>query len=339
MGGVTPLNSPVQPLETSEPSSGVHISAPRYGSSEHDSIAPILREESAFRHSGWAGDRRRIWEALGRCHEPARRLDAFANCGSSAWGHWCEGEPVITCNHCRDRLCQPCQTARRAHLVEAILFAVAGALTRVRFMTFTLKHNRTPLTAQLDRLYLAFRTLRRTKLWRESQTGGAFFLEVKVGDDGLYHPHLHVLAEGTFVEQRDLCATWHAITGDSFIVDVREVTDPQKRASYVTKYATKPADSTVIRDAAKLDEFLIAIKGRRLYQPFGKWRALLPADADDEPARTLTSIGSIYTICARAAEGCHASRMWWSMATAKWPHLELFRHAQPHTFPPPAAPS
>lgn len=246
---------------------------------------------------------------------------------------------MITCNHCRDRLCQPCQTARRAHLVEAILFAVAGALTRVRFMTFTLKHNRTPLTAQLDRLYLAFRTLRRTKLWRESQTGGAFFLEVKVGDDGLYHPHLHVLAEGTFVEQRDLCATWHAITGDSFIVDVREVTDPQKRASYVTKYATKPADSTVIRDAAKLDEFLIAIKGRRLYQPFGKWRALLPADADDEPARTLTSIGSIYTICARAAEGCHASRMWWSMATAKWPHLELFRHAQPHTFPPPAAPS
>lgn len=338
MGGVTPLNSSLEPLETSEPSAGVHISAPRYGSPEHDPIAPILPEESSFRHSGWALDRRRVYDALLRCHEPNRRCAAFADCGSAAWGHWCEGEPVITCNHCRDRLCQPCQVARRARLVEAIMFAMAGADSRVRFLTFTLKHNNTPLTAQLDRLYLAFRTLRRTSLWRKAVAGGAFFLEVKVGDDGLYHPHLHVLAEGGFIDQRELSAAWHGITGDSFMVHITAVNDPMKRAAYVTKYATKPADSTVIRDPAKLDEFLVAIKGRRLYQPFGTWRALLPADDEDEPKRVLVSLGSIYTICARAAAGDHASRMWWSMATAKWPHLAVFAPHPTHTNVDPAPP-
>lgn len=338
MGGVTPLNSSLEPLETSEPSAGVHISAERYGSPEHDSIAPILPEESSFRHSGWAADRRRVYDALRRCGEPQRRVQAFADCGSAAWGHWCEGEPAVTCNHCRDRLCQPCQVARRARLVEAILVAVAGADSRVRFLTFTLKHNNTSLVAQLDRLYLAFRTLRRTALWKSSVTGGALFLEVKVGDDGLYHPHLHVLAEGVRIEQRDLAAAWHDITGDSFIVHITAINDPLKRAQYVTKYATKPADSTVIRDPGKLDEFLVAIKGRRLYQPFGKWRALLPADTDDEPKRVLVSLGSIYTIRARAVQGDEASRRWWSMAIVKWPHLAVFAVHPTHTNSDPAPP-
>jgi hypothetical protein len=207
---------------------------------------------------------------------------------------------------------------------------MAGAESRVRFLTFTLKHNATPLTAQLDRLYLAFRTLRRTALWKAAVSGGALFLEVKVGDDGLYHPHLHVLAEGGFVDQRELAAAWHGITGDSFMVHITAVNDPLKRASYVTKYATKPADSTVLRSPDKLDEFLVAIKGRRLYQPFGKWRALLPSDDADETPRTLIPLGSIYNICARARDGDHASRMWLSMASAKWPHLAVFA---PHPTP------
>jgi hypothetical protein len=218
------------------------------------------------------------------------------------------------------------------------LFAVAGAVDRVRFLTFTLKHNDTPLADQLDRLYLAFRTLRRRPLWRTQVTGGAMFLEVKVGKDGRYHPHLHVLAEGGWIDQKALSADWLAVTGDSFIVDVARVDDPGHRARYVTKYATKPADSTIIRDPAKLDEFLIAIKGRRLYQPFGNWRALL-ADVDaSEPPRPMTSLGSIYTICARAAQGDHKCRQWWSMATAKWPHLAVFAPHPTHTNTDPAPP-
>lgn len=255
-----------------------------------------------------------------------------------AWAHWCEGEPAYTCNHCHDRLCQPCQVARRQRLVEAICFIVAGAETRVRFITFTMRHNHTPLAAQLDRLYASFKALRRRPLWRDNVTGGALFLETKVGKDGLFHVHFHVLAEGQFIDQKALSAEWYAVTGDSYIVDIRSVPDPRQRAAYVTKYATKPADATILRDADKLDQFLVSIKGRRLYQPFGSWRALLPADSDEEPKRVLISIGSIYTVCARARDGDHACRMWWSMATARWPHLSVFAPHPTHTDADPAPP-
>jgi hypothetical protein len=244
----------------------------------------------------------------------------------------------MTCNHCHDRLCQPCQVARRAALVEAILHAMAGSDHNVRFLTFTTKHNHSPLADQLDRLYLAFKTLRRRPLWKSTVVGGAFFLEVKVGRDGLYHPHLHVLAAGVFIDQQALKRDWYAVTGDSYVVDIRPVPDPLKRASYVTKYATKPADSSIIRDPAKLDEFIVAIKGRRLYQPFGSWRALLPSDDEDEPKRVLIPLGSIYQICARAADGDHACRMWWSMALVKWPHLAVFAPHPTHTNSDPAPP-
>lgn len=323
------LNSSLEDLETSEPTCDPHISAPRFGSTEHDSIAPILREESSFRHSGWASDRRRIFDALGRVHEPNRRLQAFADCGSSAWGHWSEGQPVVTCNHCRDRMCQPCQQARRSALVEAILVAVASASSPVRFLTFTLKHVRVPLASQLDRLYACFKALRRRPLWRSNVRGGALFLEVKVGKDGLYHPHLHVLAEGSYIDQGALSKEWFAVTGNSYIVDVRAVPDPRKRAVYVTKYATKPADVSVIRCPEKLDEFLVSIKGRRLFQPFGSWRALLPSDQDETPKGVMLPLGSLYTIAARATEGSHACRMWWSMALLRWPRLGVFQRPPP----------
>lgn len=338
MAGVTPPSSPVQPLETTEPSTGEHISHPRYGSPDYDSLAPIDAQESAFRHRAWASDRRKVYEALGRCHESQRRVDRFVNCGSSAWGGWCDGEPTITCNLCRDRLCQPCQVARRARLVEAICCRVADAHQSIRFMTFTTKHNSSPLSDQIDRLYASFRTLRRRPFWKQWAVGGALFLEVKVGRDGLYHPHLHVLVEGHWMDQKSLCAEWYAVTGDSFIVDVRSCPDARSRAGYVTKYATKPADSSILNVPAKLDEFLVAIKGRRLYQPFGTWTALLKDVDNDDAPRHIIPLGSIATICARARAGDHASRLWWSKATLRWPHLNVFAPHPTHTNVDPAPP-
>lgn len=319
--GVTPS---LVLLETTEPSAGVHISVPRYGSADHDSIAPILPEESTFRHSGWAPDRRRIFDSLTRVHEPQRRLQAFADCGSSAWARWDENEPCITCNLCRDRLCVPCQSARRARLIEAILVAIVDAPARTSFLTFTLKHNHNPLKDQIDRLYTSFRTLRRRPIWKSAVTGGALFLEVKLGKDGLWHPHLHVICQSEFIDQKSLSMAWYAVTGDSFIVDIQRIKDPSRRASYVTKYATKPADSSVVRVPDRLDEFVCAIKGRRLYQPFGDWRALLPADDDSAPVRLTIAIGSLSSVAARAASGDHACRLWWSKATLRWPHLLVF---------------
>jgi hypothetical protein len=43
----------------------------------------------------------------------------------------------------------------------------------------------------------------------------------KYRGDGMWHPHLHVIAEGRFLDKHALSAAWHHATGDSFVVDIR----------------------------------------------------------------------------------------------------------------------
>jgi len=54
--------------------------------------------------------------------------------------------------------------------------------------------------------------------------------------------HIHMIVDCDFIEKDVLSETWETITGDSFIVDIRQVNaigDPRKVFSYITKYMTK----------------------------------------------------------------------------------------------------
>jgi hypothetical protein len=105
--------------------------------------------------------------------------------------------------------------------------------------------------------------------------GGAAFLEVKIAKDGrTWHPHIHIIAEGGFLNQSRLSDKWKEITGDSWIVDVRYVRDRGEVIRYVAKYASKPLDATLFRSKEHLKEAMVALKGRRLCLTFGNWRGL-----------------------------------------------------------------
>ncbi len=202
--------------------------------------------------------------------------------------------------------------------------ACTDAKLPVRFVTLTLKHSNHPLNDQLDRLYHSFRLLRRRPFWRQHVPGGALFLEVKLGADGKYHPHFHILCETKWLDTYQLCEEWHKVTGDSFRCDVRPVEKYEYRAKYVTKYATKPCDSTILNHPERLDEFVCAIKSRRLYQPFGSWKALLQDEESDPAAPPLTPIGSVWSLAADAARGDPTAKRWWEAALRKWPTLSVF---------------
>jgi len=318
------VSSSLVQLETSDPSTAVHIQHQGFGPVDSDPHPPILPEESSFRHRTWAHERQLIFAALKRTRASSRRLTAFANCGCGLWLQRMGDELVLTANNCHDRLCEICQLERRRRLIEAILCTMADARLPVRFVTLTMRHNDFPLNDQLDRLYHCFRLLRRRPFWRQHVTGGALFLEVKVGDDNRYHPHFHILCETEWLDTYHLSEEWHKVTGDSFRCDVRPVEDYKYRAKYVTKYATKPCDPSIVRNSQKLDEFVCAIKGRRLYQPFGKWKALLK-DADSDPASPpLVPLASISQLAINAARGdTYAQRLWFA-ALRKWPGLSVF---------------
>lgn len=82
--------------------------------------------------------------------------------------------------------------------------------------------------------------------------GAVWSYEVKRGQgSGVWHPHLHMIAlSESMPDQVQLSNEWHNITGDSFVVDVRPISqeDPASGFVEVFKYAVKfseqePADT------------------------------------------------------------------------------------------------
>ena len=310
------------------PAPGAYLRHVKWGNPAFD-VQPITEEESGFRHSGWAVRRSQIWTALNRLHAPDARLSKFANCGSGLWLEVNRSTNDLRCrsNKCHDRWCMRCQGERAALITDAVarLVSTNGA----RFLTLTLRHSPTPLTDQIDRLYASFLRLRHRAAWKEHVTGGAAFFEAKVGEkDGLWHVHLHCLITGSFWDQRDISRAWHSVTGDSSIVDVRKVDDVEGRARYVTKYVTKPADSSVFAVPDRLDEMITALRGRRLCTTFGTWRGTRLEELD-APSEGWTPLQSVEHLRTLAGEGDPDARRWLDAAARKWPLFAAYFTSTP----------
>jgi hypothetical protein len=296
-------SSSLVPLETTSPSPGAYLSHPRYGSNEYDSIAPATREESEFRHSGWAIRRLQTYEALQRCHVGEARLDRFCNCGSAAWVKVNQdaSDAKIVSNKCHDRWCMRCQGERAATIRESLCRILDGQF--YRHIVLTLRASNTPLKDQIDRLYRSFLVLRRRSSWLSHVTGGVAVLELKIGEkSGMWHPHLHILCVGSFYDQRELSQEWHAVTGDSSITWICKPKGLENDANYLTKYVTKPCDQSIYNHRAMFDELIISLRGRRLCTTFGSFRGveLEPDFVDDG---TWISSGSVDSVLVRAREG------------------------------------
>lgn len=284
-----PPSSSVHPQETKPPfpsnrskTNGIDLPDVSSGRPEFDGPPPD-RLETLFRHSGWAARRARVWDALTRCGCRGARLRAFASCGANCRIEHRVGTDDIRLvgNYCHDRFCVPCGTARAARIAKSIESLITTHVCR--FITLTTRHSHAPLADQITRLYSNFVLLRRRTFWKNAVDGGAAFLEVKRGErDGLWHPHLHVIATGNWMEQKKLSDEWLAVTGDSYVVHIDAIGNAEARARYVTKYVTKPADSSLFAHPESLDEIICAMKGRRLCTTFGSWRGHKLDDVDQE---------------------------------------------------------
>lgn len=229
-----------------------------------------------FRHSGWTTQRAAVWAALLRTSATTARLLAFQGCGSHSFILKSPTDPPeykLAGSYCHDRFCRPCANSRSFVIATNIRDYLGKKATR--FITLTLKHNALPLAQQIKRLYDSFRKLRKTSLWKRTQTGGVAFLEItKARALDEWHPHFHILSQGKFLPHAELRNLWFAITGDSHIVDVRAVADVNTVTNYVTKYATKPFDPSLFESEADLEGAILALKGRRMILTFGNWKGL-----------------------------------------------------------------
>lgn len=251
-----------------------------------DSVPPPLAS-SDFRHSFWSFRRPRLRTALVRAKVSQGRLDAWDACGSCAWVLASQDEQPryrIACHRCHDRFCEACAAERRRRISQNLQTALTKRLDllsphhrtqSIRFMSLTLKSSDTPLKEQLDRLYAAFGRLRHRQAIARRLRGGIAFLELTLHPTTRqWHPHLHIVFEGDFIDQKGLSALWLKITGDSYIVDIRLLKCPSQAAGYVAKYASKGLSTRAVCDGERLAEAVQALSGRRTFNCFGAWSQL-----------------------------------------------------------------
>lgn len=238
------------------------------------SLATPKSPGGRFRHSGWQRHRAAIYAAMQEAGANGKTLIRYQTCGDDLWVGIDQSDPsriTILGDYCHSRWCRPC-AASRARIIAGNLLARIGNQP-IRLITLTLRHSASPLEGQIDRLYASFRKLRKSQLWQHHVLGGAAICEVKFSRRSRqWHPHLHVLAHGTYIPKNSLSAAWHDATGDSFIVDVGLVRSQQHAAQYVTKYVVKAAGREIENDPKRLAELISALHGRRLVLTFGSWR-------------------------------------------------------------------
>jgi len=199
--------------------------------------------------------------------------------------------------HCRERLCVWCSGARGAQLGEALL-PLVRAMAQPWFLTLTVK-NGPDLAERAAHLRTAFKKLRRRAWWKAHVAGGIAIEEVTRNERaGHWHPHLHLVIDAALPQaalQTALTALWRAVTGDSYILDVRPFQGVMVAADLreLCKYTAKIAD--IVEYPALVCVYLAYARRRRLIVTFGSCygaaaEAVLAAAEAEEPTQERTDV-------------------------------------------------
>jgi replication protein len=223
-------------------------------------------------HRRWWGLRDRIITAFERSDDESlqNRGSRLDGCCASPLVHGApNGKATLVLQCCRDRLCPRCQRARGREASTRISKLIRG-WSSCRFATLTLKHRDSELSAELNRIHEAFRSLRKSPEWKARVREGVWSIEVTRNPASKkWHVHIHLLFQGEYFPQKLLSSLWLAATEDSPVVDVRAVADREKTAHYIAEYVSKPLDAEQWSNE-EICEYAAAMHGRRLIHTFGK---------------------------------------------------------------------
>ena len=250
---------------------------------------------------------------LGDCRRPLLKRQAGLLRGCGTWlqfayyfGWSAEGLKdeyrLIRANFCDQHLiCNFCAVRRSIQKLNAYLKRYRHLLQlnpyRIPLLiTFTVK-NGPDLRERFAHLQQSFKRLQaRRRRYRSNPRKYPFTQLAKVtGGVGTFentynaeteehHPHFHLIALcNDILAHKPLVDEWQAITGDSFVVDIRpfeDISNPESAFmevfKYTLKFSTMPLD--VNYQASRV------LAGRRLLISFGDfWGVKVPEQLTDEP--------------------------------------------------------
>ena len=198
------------------------------------------------------------------CHETFRIFE----CRDCKTHHDRETFPAVP-SSCSHRLCPHCAARRAAKFFEEH-YEGLKRIKNPKLLTVTLKSVRRLSRKDFKRLTACFGRLRARKLFQWCQ-GGIYGSEVTYNPAKGWHPHIHALIDAPYIPQAEIAAAWKEITGDSMVVDIRQVKRGKKglmkAVEEVVKYPCKLDD--FVDDPALVKEYLDAVAGVNLIYGFG----------------------------------------------------------------------
>lgn len=279
----------------------------RFIPDEQPSISDPIDDEQAYTRSfGREHESRLVWvKALRSSPVTSKHACRLEACGRHAWVERCTvtSDYRVVAPACKLRFCPRCSRihAARTHLrLSTWADSVRRDDTfRLRLVTLTIRSTSAPLSHQLDHLYRSFRKLRQRAIWKKATLGSIAVLQVAYNyETGLWHPHLHVIQHGRFIDWHALKSAWSKITHGSDGVDIRPVKDVDKACEYVCRYVSRPLDVDEEMPPAKLVDYVMSTKGRRLLIASGNAPLMMP---DEEPGtHEWTHVDSLAGLLQRA---------------------------------------
>jgi len=181
------------------------------------------------------------------------------------------GHEIVAPVSCGNRFCPVCSVGPRLRARDRLLELTQKAREvcpdPLRMLTLTIRDVDDPAVG-FRLLVDAFRRLRTRQLWRNRVRGGVYVVEA-TGHAGSWHVHLHAIIQGQFLPQRWISAQWKRLTSAP-IVWINTVGSSRGAVMYLTQYLTK-ADVA----ADDLPVLSAALRGSRMFSPFGSWHCLL----------------------------------------------------------------
>lgn len=179
------------------------------------------------------------------------------------------GETIDVPVYCGNRFCPVCSVPRRVRVRNRLEFLVANTELPPHFhfkhLTLTIP-NQPDLYEMVRYIVKSFRKLRNRAFWKNYVDGGAFVLEV-TGRPNNWHVHIHTIIISRYLDWNKLLKAWIACSKGRgvWLTDI-----PASAAvGYLTKYLSKPSVPDLV-----LEYVNWALKGMRLFSPFGCWYAL-----------------------------------------------------------------
>lgn len=138
--------------------------------------------------------------------------------------------------HCQKRYCPTCMARRSDRLLDKYAGA-AAAMQHPKLLTLTMPWSKN-LRRGCLKLRAAFTRLRHRKPFNIIFKGCIYGFHFIPKSGGMWYIHLHALVDMKYVPQAIISRAWRAVTGNSYVVDIRKARSPKGGLKYILGYIT-----------------------------------------------------------------------------------------------------